>query len=83
MTAITTTRLAGEELVDLADACEFFPRDATGRTVHTNTVRRWVKTGLYGCRLEAVMRGNRLMVSRESCERFQAALERAAGLVPA
>ena len=47
-----------------------------GRRVHWQTIRRWVRHGLRGVRLERYVIGRWPHTSREALDRFHAALNR-------
>ncbi len=64
-----------EEVLPLPVITEEFPRSASGRKVHTKTVRRYILNGLRNVKLEATRGpGGGLYTSREAVKRFLAAI---------
>lgn len=56
-----------EQRMTISEAAAFCQRDA-------QSVRRWVKDGLRGVKLEAMLVGGGLITSREAVERFLKAI---------
>ena len=62
--------LQTETLITLSQAAALLPRDRRGKRVHVETIRRWIRSGRSGSRLEALKMGNKWVTSIEALERF-------------
>jgi hypothetical protein len=62
--------LQNETLITLAQAAELFPRNAQAKRVHVETLRRWIRRGRRGRKLEALRMGGRWYTSVEALQRF-------------
>jgi hypothetical protein len=69
-------RLLSETLVTLKDVSRRYPSSRRGRSVHLNTIRRWVFKGILGVKLCTVMVGGTVYTSEQEIERWQQAVRR-------
>jgi hypothetical protein len=53
------------DLIDLRQAAELLPRRASGQTISTACVKRWMVVGSHGVHLHYVKLGCRYLTSRE------------------
>jgi hypothetical protein len=65
-----------ENVMTLAEAASALPR-LNGRKLHISTLWRWARVGCKGVKLDYTRLGHRILVSREGCARFMAALAKA------
>jgi Protein of unknown function (DUF1580) len=70
---------SNERLLPFTELVRFVPR-RRGKKVHLSTLHRWATVGVNGIRLQVVQVGGTRCCSRESLERFWAALTAKVGL---
>lgn len=63
-----------ESLITLDEAAKLAPGYRPGKCASTAAVRRWIRSGMRGVRLESTMAGGRRCTSREAVQRFFEAL---------
>jgi hypothetical protein len=71
-------QLVAEGLVALAEATQFYPRNARGKHPHVSQLHRHATQGLRGVVLETVQAGSKRATSRAAIARFFARLTEAA-----
>lgn len=66
------TQILTEDLVTLAEAAEEINNQLPHHSIARTTMWRWVRSGVYGRRLEAVRIGKNWFTSKQAITRFVA-----------